>query len=340
MPRHINPILRKIKSYVIRTLTRSLLLFCRFLIVKNGPRISISLDSEKLEDGLGAQIQRQFSLKALAHYLRIDFSPTPIKQIAIHPLDNFTDVLLMQNFLDEVNELFHLKVQSESDNDSLVILGNLTIWKLLRIVVRARKTKTNTHLRVLEAYSLVDANPQIYVDSLSDFHLKAESLSDSHKVFKSDICIHYRQGAGGNAVYPGQKISRELNPQYFIDLLQRLDTKGKSIIVFTDAPVQDVEFKPEETQEHLWLGTPGYENGKVKIRGLDLKSIFAAAGFDVRVVIGGDLITTILSFVESRSLLMSRSSLSYVAALLNKGGNIYYPPNFWHPPLNRWIRVK
>lgn len=340
MPPHLNSILRKFKSYVIRALTRSLLPFCRFLIVENGPRISISLDSEKLEDGLGAQIQRQFSLKALAHYLRIDFSPTPIKQIAIHPLDNFADVSLMQDFLNEVNELFHLKVQSESDYDSLVIVGNLTIWKLLKIVARARRTKINIHLRVLEAYSLVDANPQIYVDSLRDFHLKAESINDLHQVFKSDICIHYRQGAGGNAVYPGQKISRELNPQYFIELLQRLDTNGKSIIVFTDAPVQDFEFKPEETQEHLWLGTPGYRNGKVRIQGLDLKNIFAAAGFDVRVVIGGDLITTILSFIESSSLLMSRSSLSYVAALLNKDGNIYYPPNFWHPPLNRWIRVK
>ncbi len=337
---HLNSILKKFKSYVIRTLTRSLLPFCRFFIVKNGLKISISLDSEKLEDGLGAQIQRQFSLKALAHYLRIDFSPTPIKQIAIHPLDNFTDISLMQNFLNEVNEIFRLKAQSESDYDSLVIVGKLTIWKLLKIVVRVRKTKTNTHLRVLEAYSLVDANPQIYVDSLRDFHLKAESISNSHQVFKSDICIHYRQGAGGNAVYPGQKISRELNPQYFIDLLQRLDTDGKRIIVFTDAPVQNVNFKPEVTQEHLWLGTPGYENGTVRIQGLDLKNIFAIAGFDVRVVIGGDLLTTILSFIESKSLLMSRSSLSYVAALLNKDGDIYYPPNFWHPPLNRWIRVK
>jgi hypothetical protein len=246
----------------------------------------------------------------------------------------------MKNFLNEVNELFNLKVQSQSDYDSLIIVGNMTIWKLFKIIVRVRKTKSNTHLRVIEAYSLVDANPQIYVNSLTDFRLKAESISDSHQVFKSDICIHYRQGAGGNAVYPGQKISRELNPQYFIDLLKHLDTDGKSIIIFTDAPVQDVEFKPEKIQEHLWLGTPGYNNGKVKIQGLDLQSIFAAAGFDVRVVSGGDLITAILSFVESRTLLMSRSSLSYVAALLNKDGDVYYPPNIWHPPLNRWIRVK
>ena len=336
----MNSILRNVKSYVIRTFMRSSLLFCRFLIHKNKPRISLSLDSEKLEDGLGAQIQRQLSLKALAHYLRIDFSPTPIRQIAIHPLDNFTDVFLMKDFLNEVNELFDFKVQFESECDSLVIVGDLNIWKLFKIIMCARITKTNTHMRVLEAYSLVDANPQIYVDSLKDFHLKAELIRDSHQVFKSDICIHYRQGAGGNAVYPGQKISRELNPQNFINLLKQLDTNGKSITVFTDAPVQDVEFKPEETQEHLWLGTPGYENGRVKIQGLDLKNIFATAGYDVRIVIGGDLITAILSFVESRNLLMSRSSLSYVAALLNKDGNIYYPPNFWHPPLKRWIRVK
>jgi len=36
---------------------------------------------------------------------------------------------------------------------------------------------------------------------------------------------------------------------------------------------------------------------------------------------------------------MSRSSVSYVGALLNSEGKIYYPPDFWHNPLKKWVKI-
>jgi hypothetical protein len=100
------------------------------LIDKNNPRISLSIDAELLEDGLGAQIQRQLSLKALAHFLNIEFIPTPIKQIAIHPLDNFKDLHEMRDFLNQVNDLFGFKPESNSIIRKLICVRILTIGKL------------------------------------------------------------------------------------------------------------------------------------------------------------------------------------------------------------------
>lgn len=333
-------IIRNVKSCLIGTLTRLGLRICKLLIDKNNPKISLSIDAELLEDGLGAQIQRQLSLKALAHFLNIEFIPTPIRQIAIHPLDNFKGLNEMWDFLNQVNDLFGFKTERNPIIHKLIRVRILTIGELFRLILLSRIMSRNLQVQVLEAYSLVDVDPRIYADSLSGFKLNMASLRSDHQLPESEICIHYRQGTGGNVIYPGQKISRELNPQYFIDLLNQIETDGKTITVFTDAPIQDIEFKPDISQEHLWKGTPGYENGKVRIQGLDLKSIFAKEGYEITVLSGGDLITTLLAFINCKTLLMSRSSLSYVGALLNNNSKIYYPPNFWHPPLNSWVKVK
>ncbi len=292
-----------------------------------------------MDDGMGAQIQRQLSLKALAHFLHFDFITEPIEKIAIHPLDEFDNLDAMHDFLGDVNVLFGFYPNHVSEHTNVKFIRVLTFQKLVRLIIASRVTKQNQHLRVMEAYSMVDAKSQIYTDALEHFELNTHSLRSSHRLLDSDICIHYRHGAGGNAIYPGQKISRELNPQYFINLLSKIETNGKTITLFTDAPVQDLDFKPDASQEYLWVGTPGYENGRVKIKGLELKKIFAEAGYEVTVVSGGDLITTLLSLASCKTLLMSRSSLSYVAALLNRQGIIFYPPNFWHPPLNHWVKA-
>ncbi len=340
MPSPIHSILRRVKSYIHRILTRLGLRLCRFFIGENNPRITFAVDSEKLEDGLGAQIQRQLSLKSLANYLKVEFIPNPIRQIAIHPFDNFSDIEQMREFLNDANNLFRFNLPNDYDFSTMIRVGNLKIGNLMRLILVSRLRKTCLSLLVLEAYSIVDADPQIYAEALIGYSLNTESVRMNQRMDSSDICIHYRQGSGGNAIYPGQRISRELNPQYFIDLLHELDAKGKVITLFTDAPIQKIDFKPNEAQKHLWLGTPGYKDGTITIQGLDLKSVLARAGFEVKVVIGGDLITTFLGLIDCKTLIMSRSSLSYVAALLNKNAKIYYPPNFWHPPLKSWIKVK
>jgi hypothetical protein len=336
MPRRVKSILRDSKNYLVLTLTRFGLQAAKMLIGKDNNKISLSIDSKRLEDGLGAQLQRQLSVKALSNFLNIPFVPAPIEQIAIHPLDDFKTNEQMKNFINEVNELFNFSQHKFSENSKTLHVRILTIWNLIRFILLAKISDCMVEIKVLEAYSLVDASPQMYLTSLKDFKLYPTSSRLAKQIVNEDICIHYRQGVGGNAVYPGQNISRELNPKYFISILNQLNTKGKTITVLTDAPEQDFDFVPSDAQAHLWIGTPNYADGKVRIKGQNLKNIFAESGYQVEVVNGGDLLTTLLSMVSCKTLLMSRSSLSYVAALLNSKAKVYYPPNFWHPPLSHW----
>jgi hypothetical protein len=60
-------------------------------------------------------------------------------------------------------------------------------------------------------------------------------------------------------------------------------------------------------------------------------------GLGVELNLYGDAIATFRQLVEADILVMSKSSFSYVAALLSDGLVLYEP--FWHSPLSDWISL-
>jgi len=310
----------------------------RFLLRGRGAKLSISFDSLNVQDGLGAQLQRQISIGALAEFLRINFIPVPLSQIAMHPLDDFKNVKEMNEFLSIVNSFFGFVNHLYRPNGKDVSLRKVSVGRLFYISLMVRLFDVSFHITASEVYGLVDTIPEIYNQFIQTNMNLDEKLIEGLEIIDSDISIHYRQGVGGKAIYPGQKIPRELDADYFISILDSLITENRTITIFTDAPEGDFEFVPTNEQLHLWIGTPGFHNGVVYVKGLNLENYFSSAGHTVKVVSGGSLLEALISMAKSETLIMSRSSLSYVAALLNTSSQIFYPPEFWHPPLARWIK--
>jgi len=62
---------------------------------------------------------------------------------------------------------------------------------------------------------------------------------------------------------------------------------------------------------------------------------YEAAG--CKLFLDTDIFETIYNLTQSDVLLMAKSSLSYVAALLNEGICLY--EDFWHSPLPNWVRI-
>ena len=56
---------------------------------------------------------------------------------------------------------------------------------------------------------------------------------------------------------------------------------------------------------------------------------------DVILYLNTDIESSFQGMVSANILVTSRSSFSYMAALLNDG-EVWYQP-FWHPPLKNWI---
>jgi hypothetical protein len=148
--------------------------------------------------------------------------------------------------------------------------------------------------------------------------------------------VHFRQGVGGKSIYPGQRLPRELDIDYFAETLSKCNHEGRKILVVTDAPSSPMTYQPVIDQKHLWNGTPKFNNGVMSISGYDLQKAFGERGFQVKVISGGDPLEALNLMLNCDILIMSRSSLSYSAAILNYKATIYYPPGFWHPPMRGW----
>ena len=83
--------------------------------------------------------------------------------------------------------------------------------------------------------------------------------------------------------------------------------------------------------------SPEFSSDHLLINGISDESFLRALPSDVSVSIirGGNPLISLAKMSSADTLIMSRSSLSYVAALLSSG-NIIYPKGFWHPPKSTW----
>ena len=297
-------------------------------------QLQLSYASNFVHDGLGAQIQRQLSIEALANFLGVVHISKPLEHIAIHPLDPFQSIIEMQDFLAAVNSEFRFGKNHALELPITHRKKKLNIYGLFVLVLGLFIKRDTRHLSVCEVYDIVDCIPNIYSENIAPirFPIKSEKNFPKHNF----ICIHFRQGVGGKVIYPGQKLPRELDLGYFTKTLSRCDYEGKQILVLTDAPLAPTTYKPVTDQRHLWEGTPKFENGTMSISGFDLTKGFRAEGFDVQVISGGNPLDALKLMIQCDTLIMSRSSLSYSAAILNKKATIFYPPEFWHPAMRDW----
>jgi hypothetical protein len=313
----------------------------RFLLFFARPNFKLSNNTIKKIDGVGAQIQRLLGIYSLSKKLRIDFVQNPFLDISVHPLDPYQTQNQKVEFVKQLNFLFKVNSSSSCDLGQVIEIGVLTPWKLLSVVLRNFLKRGSIQLNVIEPYPITDSYPDLPTrlqESFPNWVSFAERLVSefSHPI----ISIHYRQGVGGGVIYPGQKISRELPPSYFLLKLKSAYGEWKlnsPINLFTDAPVEDLTYSPDADQSHHWEGTPGFSNGQMKVRGNDLHSYFAENNLEVAVRVGGNPLEAIAIMSKSDLLITSRSSLSYVAGLLNSTGTIIAADGFWHPSPRMWV---
>ena len=332
--RHIRNNSYQVKAFLSNaTLTTLVKIFPHFF-----SRLVLSNDTSSKKDGTGAQIQRLLATASLAKRLNVPFAQSRILDVAVHPLDGLNDAKLYAKFLDKLNNLFEIQdEQEEHEIDEVVRVKNLELNQLIRIAVKSHKSQRVTRVEIENPYPLSDLKVDEYLSVISKLRNLWEKLVEepSH----SYIAIHYRQGVGNFAVYPGQAIPREIDLEYFKsrlnELVDDLDRTRLELHVFTDAPTTVINFKPPVDQLYLWEGTPGFKDGVMTVQ----PQVFHPEDFGVNKVVvhsGGDPIEAIIQMARASVLITGRSSLSYLAGLMNVSGTVVGAPGFWHPPLKRW----
>lgn len=332
---------------VVRRIIGSALTFIltRTLFKSENAKLLIGLDTSKISDGSGAQVQRILATRLISHIFKVGYIHNRIQTVQIHPLDPFQDEKSYSGYLEKLN--LSLDMSSTNihglQNDEIRV-SSISFWTLIKYQVLTKYSSRTVKLSITDPYPvselLVNHFPVVREYLLSSLWSDNRYVSKD----KKKIVVHHRQGAGGQSIYPGQKISRELDVSYFLSILELISTRFEKspkdemeICVLTDAPQSEITFTPPENQIALWVGTPGFLEGKVIITGASLEDIFLKSGFIVTVKSGGDPLEAILEMTQSDYLITARSSLSYVAGILNEGGVIFSAPGFWHKPLPSWL---
>jgi hypothetical protein len=301
-------------------------------------KLVITNSTSSKKDGTGAQIQRLLATASLAERLKIPFLQSKILDVAIHPLDGFQDHDSYTNFIEKLNYLFKItSIDKELDIDGITRVKNLDLIQLIKIAMRSHKTKQVIRIEVENPYPLSDLNVNQYPAVIRKLQNLSEVLHQ--KPTYPYIAIHYRQGVGNFAVYPGQAIPREVNLDYFKSRINKFvseaDRSRLELHVFTDAPTSVINFQPPPDQMYLWEGTPGYVDGVMTVQ----PQVFSPDDFGVSKVVvhsGGDPIDAMIQMARASVLIVGRSSLSYIAGIMNEGGTVVGAPEFWHPSLARW----
>lgn len=297
-------------------------------------KVVLTYDNRNPKDGCGAQLQRILSIYALAKFLNLKYTHSEILDISTHALDPFQDDDSRKKFVSKLNSVFFLNSDSTVELQSMAI-PVLNVRHLAIYLVRSIFSKKGFLLRIIEPYPVVDFCPPV-LKFVPEVNL---ATGGDKSQLRKVIAMHYRYGVGGFANYHGRNATRQLEYKYYLDCLSSKEVllaPKERIVMLTDAPIESIKFEPPVEQRSNWIGTPNFDGRYISIQQSNVETFFTNAGFAIEFIRGGDPLEAISLMANADVLIMGKSSLSYVAALLNKDGVIFFPKDFWHTPLPHW----
>lgn len=261
----------------------------------------ITYKGDSLQDGVGSQLQRILGIYALSKEYGLSYAHTPISKSTTYDFDTLKFRELTQAELQATAALFAPTPHSPSQADEVVSKNDITLEELHLWMEKAKRHPIL--LRLVLPYGAIEQNTQLYR------HVKGASPFFNHSAKTIDVVVHIRRGE-----LPFIAPSRLLPSRYYVQLLRRviLVLEGLNlnfqITVFTEATPWDFDAVSRQTFAEL----------------------------PVTVVRNSAPIEPFRRMAEADILVVSHSSYSYSAALLNPAGIILYHP-FWHAPLPDWI---
>ena len=287
-------------------------------------------------DGLGAQLQRVLAINALGEYWSVEVKHDPIAEIAIHPLDeinNSNDYLV---FMNNVNRVIGSH-ESTPRCERSFYFSNFNFSQLMKVLLYVYANQKSARINLTLPYYFVDSKPEIY-NCKSNFLVRKRLNSFSTLNLSDQIVLHHRQGVGNMAIQPGQKLPREIAQQFYLRVLSKcIDFyPGRTLTVFTDAPISQMEFRPPSNQIESWVDLPSFDGNKMTIAANSLDWITEQLSLKTKVIRGGNPLETMANMSTAKVLILSRSSFGYLAAILAEMADVWIPSDFWHQPLPGW----
>ncbi|MBX9578102.1 MAG: hypothetical protein K2W97_06470 [Chthoniobacterales bacterium] len=289
--------------------------------------LALTYASEFFSDGLGSQLQCIYGIYALSRFLDVAYIHSPIGKINYQGLAALEKNELDPAFVSRCNEVFHIASDVEFPKTGVVCTAMSTDLDFLCAARDKAKKSDEFHLvRLGHPYPMTDKNPQMmrYVEKVAPFQ------ASQSRVFR--MALHVRRG--DFFVVDPERISPNA---YYIDTalnIIRILKKHKIPFLcelYTELPSKTFTI----TEEHC-----GIDHEKIIGTRTITSEMCQLEDFEVlpklQKFINGDPIEALQSLATADLLIMSRSSFSYVAGVLNHKGIIVSHP-LWHTALPHWI---
>jgi len=288
---------------------------------------AITYDNECIMDGAGSQLYRIYAIYALTRLFHVSYYHSPIKRIGYQGMisleKNEEDLELPKRY----NEKFHIPSDVEIPPDAQVRTFTFADQNILSDLIEEAKRDPKKFFLVKIAFvtTILDKRTLALecVRLISPFKKKDSPL------FR--VAIHVRWGD-----LPIGCSARLLPNEYYIAVTQKIREVLKKLNIsyvcelYTELPQNTFTVTPEHHGIDGRLKEPMVLDPKqYHLEAFDLIP-------DLKKFINTDPIETLERLATADIVIMSRSSFSFLAAMVNqKGTAVYFP--FYHSPMLGWL---
>jgi hypothetical protein len=317
----------------------------RFLKLK--PKLYLTYDNSDLMDGVGAQLQRIISVYCISKLSKTFYLHSGLIKIDSQAFLG-KDAQQLEAEILQWNQIFRqdLETSTEFETDRIILLKSPSLFKLrlLSFISRVSPNRVICKIR----------NPRIIADKHPDCLFFAQDIFDEKKIEGKatnvdnglSVVVHIRQGV----LVLSQFRHRLLPLSHFEGILERLtllieeagmrfeiliprENRQKELIPISD-PIIVRSLELDSTNTNLDFSTPGFVSLIHEEPSLIAHPTLFGGTWLPEDSVYGDF----LKMIQADILIISKSSLSFVAGLLNRDSLKLYTP-FWHNPPSSWIDV-
>jgi hypothetical protein len=309
--------------------------------------VFLTYDNLHTTDGLGAQFQRILSVYCIAELFGTSYFHSPIvdfdEQMFIR-LDSEAKLAVLSDWNSLISSRVTSKLATKTNLDFTI--GNLTPAKLYIIKIISRIFQISITLRLWNPRLITDKLPHCfeYGKDFLDPRISSQSRVTDKKGNHLQIVVHIRQGE----LRLSQFKHRYLPFSYFERILStivpeiRMQNLSYSVTIPVEPNINNTfsemapevidSLKTDSTNEFVTINN----SGEVKIVFEKLDEMASPYLREAKWQDSGSSYTDFLAMLNADVLIISKSSFSFTAGLLNKKGIIIYCP-FWHSAPPSWL---
>lgn len=275
-------------------------------------------------DGAGAQLQRILSAYILSKYFKVGYIHSPIYKLGYAGIENIVNSD-SEIQLEQYNSIFDLPSDEYTTFDHIVTLkGDDTTTDKINYY-KAQAQNQNILLKIAHTHRIVDSLPAHVLTDLPYFNwIPTRQTSDT-----VNVAVHIRRGEIRTVC-----TERLLPIDYYVSIVNQLADKFKehniphTFHIYSEENIQPILIQPTDILNQ--------KNESVVLEAYSEVSDIFSNMENVILHINTPPVETLRDLINADCFVASRSSFSYVAALVNPNRLVIFHP-FWHILSENWV---